>query len=730
MRTKVLAVLLMLMVCRGAWAQAAPAEVVRSVDAVIEQMTRAAGAADKAAFLACLDPREPFFAQEQSAWCDDLVKRGVKSVGFQRTGDVTLEGEAALLPLAVEYTSNTGAAVGGTRAEWPARFVRADGGWRYAGEAWQRKDGDRFWVLYLPGDEAVADMVLEAFPEARATVDEGFGVSPGPQQIKLFRNMAHLKATVYLNQPDQVLMGWNEPGESIKFMRNYATNVRDWTAAFAHEYGHVATWEYGPGMKSAPWWVVEGVAELASESIKPAMRESVNRLISSRAEQGKLTAWEDITDYDTAPAPVKIMAYRQGHHMVGYISEQWGRDGRTRWLKAMGAGKTLDAACREVMGMGFADLDRAWRGTLPSPEPTEEERAAAAVGVAEALRRMEAACLGGDDAAYMENIYEGDSEFVHEQRYFANDMKKKPAHEISLTVGELDLRGDTAAAEMNWVWKMAAEKKERTVKFRASFIRAEDGRWLYAGEVWNRKVAPGAVVMFDDGLEEQAAGALADFAAVREHVELGFNLHDKELPHKTQKIKLYGSMAHLQQSICLSYENGLGGWNEPNESIKLLVRAGGRRGGLRTVITHEYGHVATFELGPTSNSMPWWILEGVADLAAEKISGRQSQFIERAARRGTLQKWEDLADFETVPPRIQAYVYQQGHHMLGYISDRWGKDPRVQWLTAMSNGRTLDEATREVFGLSFEDLDRDWRASLPAPEPQPEEAAEPVGAGG
>jgi hypothetical protein len=51
----------------------------------------------------------------------------------------------------------------------------------------------------------------------------------------------------------------------------------------------------------------------------------------------------------------------------------------------------------------------------------------------------------------------------------------------------------------------------------------------------------------------------------------------------------------------------------------------------------------------------------------------------------------------------------------------------------MSNGKTLDQATREVLGLSFEDLDKDWRATLPAPEPQEETkvdetTAQPAGA--
>ncbi|HYE61110.1 MAG TPA: hypothetical protein VD997_03870 [Phycisphaerales bacterium] len=698
-----------------------------ALNKLLERMTAAAQKADKEGFLACLDLSDPFFKQEQSAWCDDLVKNGVKDVRFSTKGGPTVTDDALTADLVINYTSNVGAATKGTQASWPARFTKKNGKLLYAGEDWQELKGDNFRVLYWKGDEHAARLSLEAFPPAREHVNQGFNVNPGFQQIKLFTSMDHLKATVYLNQPDPILMGWNEPGESIKFMHNYARDVKGWTAAYGHEYGHVATWEYGPGMKHAPWWVSEGVAELAAEDLIPRKREALERQIRRMAANGTLVKWDEIASYDNAAQPVKRMAYTQGHHMLGYISEKWGREGRTRWLKAMGAGKSLDQATIDVMGLCFADLDREWRGTLPHPDPTDDEIAAAEEGIDATLAAMEQACLKGDAAAYMKNIYEGDREFVYEQKYFANDASKKPAHEIELTFSDLTLRGDVAEAKLTWTWKMAADKNQRTVSFDARFIREDrDGKpvWLYAGEVWQRKVAPGAVVMYDDGLDQSGEEALKGFALVREHVETGFNMRGKDLPNRTQKIKLYASMKHLQLSICLSYENGLGGWNEPNEPIKLLVRPGSRSGGLRNVIAHEYGHCATFELGPKANNMPWWILEGVADLAAEKYSGKGGQFIERQAKAGKLAPWDELADFETVKPQYQMYVYQQGHHMLGYISDRWGRDKRVAWLTSMANGKTLDEATREVLGRPFAQLDQEWRASLPQPEPKKDDADE------
>lgn len=710
-------------------AQEDSSEAWKQIDATLVRMSRAVQAADKGDFLSCLDLSNGFFYMEQAHWCDDLTRRGIQAVRFQRThkGD-RIDGNTAHATIRIHYTSRTGAATDGATASWPALFVHRNQEWLYAGEDWKVLQGDGFVVRYLPGSEAAALAARNGFPIARAHDNEGFGVNPGPQQIELFRDMEHLKATVYVNQPDEVLMGWNEPGESIKFMDIYAHDAAGWAAAFAHEYGHVCTWEFGDKIKDAPWWVSEGVAELAAEGLTHD-RERVHNQIIRRAKAGRLVPWADIADYDKAAQKNKHMAYIQGHHMLGYISQEWGREGRNRWLRALGRGDSLDEACRGIMGMSFADLDRAWRRTLPAPTPSEERLAAVRAQLELTLHAMESAATTGDTQAWLATIARGDNEFLKEQTYFAKDLHKKPAAECTITMGDLTLRDDTLEGPITFTWSMGEHKKPRTIKFDARFVQADDDRpgnastWLYAGETWQRRVASGAVVMFDEGLESAADEALKSFALVRDRVETGFNLNDAALPHKTQKIKLYSSMRHLQQSICLSYTDGLGGWNEPGESIKLLVGPGSKSGGLRSVIAHEYGHVATFELGPKSNDMAWWILEGVADLSAE-VYGHNSKFIENAARKGTLAPWSELANFETCKPQYQTYVYHQGHHMLGYISDRWGKDKRIEWMRVMSNGATLDEGTRRVLGRSFEQLDREWRATLP-PKEEAKEPEEP-----
>jgi hypothetical protein len=738
------ALLLALLITCPALAGDPPAKA--AIERTLETMSQAALTGDRDAFMACLDTSNAFFKQEQTAWCDDMVKHHPKEVAFALADDPApiFGDEETHATISIKYTSEVGAAAteNGAKGKWPALFIRKNDKWLYAGEDWLKKDGDNFVVLYLKGSEKAADMVLEAFPKARAHDDEGFGVHTGPQQIKLFQSMGHLKATVYLNQPDPALFGWNEHDESIKFMDSYARDVRGWTAAFAHEYGHVCTWEYGKKIKDAPWWVSEGVAELAAEEFLPGSREHLDKEVRAMAKAGTTVPWDDIADYDKAAQPVKMMAYHQGHHMLGYISERWGRDGRRNWLKAMGQGKSLDQATRDVLGLSFEDLDKAWHKALTEPEdkkpePETDHISALKAEVAVAAQGMTTASVTGDPDAYLTHVYRADKEFLKEQTYFANDLKRKPAQECRIDIGDLEAGDGTIEGPMTWVWKMPPDKdaagepkpkKERSVTFKARWIKSDNGGgWLYAGETWERHAAPGVIVYCDPGLDELATRTTQAFTDIRGHVETGFELEDKALPKKTQKIKLYSSMRHLQQSICLSYEDSLGGWNEPGESIKILINPRSRNYDPRHVLLHEYGHVATFELGPKANDAPWWVLEGVADLSAEGDSGRgATRTVETWSKRGQLADWNDLADFHNFRPELGGHVYVQGHHMLGYISDRWGRSGRNKWLTAMAQGKTIDQATQDAFGLSFAKLDEEWRATLPKPEPKEEKKDEPA----
>lgn len=348
------------------------------------------------------------------------------------------------------------------------------------------------------------------------------------------------------------------------------------------------------------------------------------------------------------------------------------------------------------------------------------------------LASLERAVLAADVDAYMALVDTADTEFVHEQRYFANDFKRATPAAFATELGDLTQHpGEVPAVrgKLTLRWTMP-ERQPRQVSFDVSFVRRADG-WRYAGEIWETLEAPAGkgtvIVMVEPGLDQtgEVARTIAQaFGEVREHVETGFQLENSALASRPIKIKLYRSMRHLQASICLAYEDPLGGWNEPGESIKILASRRATRDSLRPLLAHEYGHVNTFELGAKATKMPWWVLEGVAELAAEKFNdeGRNARAFARAqAASGGLAPWDQITDFHATPDQFQGHVYSQGHAMLGYVSERFGRDRRNAWLAAMAQGQTLDEASRSALDQPFDEVDRAWRESLtapPSPAPQ------------
>ena len=347
------------------------------------------------------------------------------------------------------------------------------------------------------------------------------------------------------------------------------------------------------------------------------------------------------------------------------------------------------------------------------------------------LRAMETTVKAGDTEAYMALVDRSDACFAKEQSNWFKDLKKQPARVFELSLGDkpIEMKDGAAIAELNFKWSTPAngEAEDKTPKTReltvVSRFTKPTGQtaWRYAGEEWNRIEGDGVRVLYLEGLDEVAKDIADVFPDVRTKVEEGFGL---KVP-RVQEIKIYKSMKHLQESIFLSYVDGLAGWNEPGEAIKMLSSGKAGRGGSKNVLAHEFGHVCTFELGPKASDMPWWALEGVAELSTESVGAKaenNDRQVRRLSKSGKLAAWKDLTTFGDVTQENYGKVYTEGHHMLGYISERFGREKRVEWLRLMANGASLDDATKQALGVTFASLDDDWRASV-APKPGEDEPA-------
>lgn len=316
-----------------------------------------------------------------------------------------------------------------------------------------------------------------------------------------------------------------------------------------------------------------------------------------------------------------------------------------------------------------------------------------------------------------------------------------------------EFTADRAVFELEMSWEITVPLADgetgepdhlvRSVSYPVVFERQGE-RWLFKGERWveirgddeahgedstdkaegnddapppNAAAAASTrdnVVLCFPGYEELAQRIAEVLPAVRARVDQGFGA---EVPHR-QVVKIYPTMRHLQASIYLSYVDGLSGWNEPKESIKVLGDPNATRASLRPLLAHEYGHVATFEMGPKATDIAWWAIEGVAELSAEGFRRNSMRRVETRvlqwAAEDALAPFAQITDFRNTPRQYMSRVYTQGHHMVAYIAERFGRARLNDWFRAMANGSSMDDATRTVLGVEggFGALDTDWRAEL------------------
>lgn len=385
----------------------------------------------------------------------------------------------------------------------------------------------------------------------------------------------------------------------------------------------------------------------------------------------------------------------------------------------------------------------------------EEVRAVAAA--------MQEAVRAGDAAGYLKHVVPadgplGDACFRQEQAGLAADFAKRPVPDFSwaidtepMTLADLSVPKDQqwptdapalTATRMevraSMAWTPEAERvndpspnlkltraPSRTLKLPVAFVRERAGSpWLYAGERWaTHRRDPdagigfaGVRVRFAGGDKVQAKEAsliAAQMPRIRREVDEHFGVR----VDRVQEIKLYRSAKHLQASVWLNYTDALGGWNEPGESMKVLLSASTARR-VFGIVAHEYGHVASFELGPKATDAPWWSLEGSAELASEAFrtdaKDKRDALVLAWYARGELAPWEAIAPFPLAKEheKYGRHVYAQGEHVLAFIVDRFGADAYRALLRELASGKPLHEACVAAIKRPWAEVDGLWRAEL------------------
>lgn len=132
------------------------------------------------------------------------------------------------------------------------------------------------------------------------------------------------------------------------------------------------------------------------------------------------------------------------------------------------------------------------------------------------------------------------------------------------------------------------------------------------------------------------------------------------------------------------------------------------------VIGHELSHlVVGLATRNPLGGLPRWLDEGLAMYAEGELPPANREALERAVRQGTLISVRSLSGYTGDPEQVDLY-YAEVYSVVQFLLERYGRDRMRELLERFREGTYQEEALRQVYGLSLDELDAAWREWLGA----------------
>lgn len=216
-----------------------------------------------------------------------------------------------------------------------------------------------FVIKYSPADAESIDMVAEAAEQSYVPVTEALGYETKEKTIiVMYHDKAELRKAFGWSG-DQSAMGvyW---GGVIQLLSPTAwMKSGDSTAEFihsgpmVHEFTHLVFDNMTNG--NYPRWYTEGLAQYVEYRVN-----NYEWITADNRLDSKLYTMQELNDnFDELPN--QALAYRQSLAAIRYISEVHGYDKLRQVNSLLKAGKSIDKAISESLGMDYASYDQAWR---------------------------------------------------------------------------------------------------------------------------------------------------------------------------------------------------------------------------------------------------------------------------------------------------------------------------------------------------------------------------------
>ena len=223
---------------------------------------------------------------------------------------------------------------------------------------------------------------------------------------------------------------------------------------------------------------------------------------------------------------------------------------------------------------------------------------------------------------------------------------------------------------------------------------------------WKRVERGDLVVLYHDRSFDSVDGVATDVAERLEDVKqlLGLDVS------KRQKAVIFNSSREAQRSFPVisgraTQDQLYAGFAYGDYDLFVLI------GLSRSGMVHEMTHLLIDEaIGSPFAVIPSWLNEGLAMYFEPGSRGRDSTLL-RAAQQDELLSLRNMGSVPGRPGDVRLF-YAQARSIVDYLMDAYEQDRMAAMLRAINDGVRIEQAFEAAYGMSLDDLDREWRGQL------------------
>jgi len=179
------------------------------------------------------------------------------------------------------------------------------------------------------------------------------------------------------------------------------------------------------------------------------------------------------------------------------------------------------------------------------------------------------------------------------------------------------------------------------------------------------------------------------------------------------RVWAYADKDHLYGALAPNSEPWIAGAAYPGLHVIMAVLPPGDYSEVERVVPHEISHQVLHQATENPfNSPPQWLDEGLATYWQESGRDRFYSYAMELAATGEVPPLRTLNGTFPYERDGATASYAFSLTAVMYILDTWGDEGMSNLLAAFPEGVTYEDAVQQGLGISFDELDRQWREDL------------------